>query len=89
VFFKALKQNLKIKTFVGVTPNTLKTQVWTAVPRPLRVSRIYTSQCVSLLLKWNINIVSFTLKTCKILQIICFRIVFNQFVQPLPVFVKL
>lgn len=31
VFFKALKQNLKIKTFVGVTPNALKTQVWTAL----------------------------------------------------------
>jgi hypothetical protein len=31
IFFKALKQNLKIKTFVGVTANALKTQVWTAL----------------------------------------------------------
>jgi hypothetical protein len=31
LFFKALKQNLKIKTFVGTTPNAVKTQVWTAL----------------------------------------------------------
>lgn len=30
-FFKALKQNLKIKTFVGITPNAVKTQIWTAL----------------------------------------------------------
>jgi len=31
VFFKALKQNLKIKTFVGTSANAVKTQVWTAL----------------------------------------------------------
>ncbi len=31
IFFKLLKQNLKIKTFVGTTANALKTQVWTAL----------------------------------------------------------
>jgi Transposase DDE domain len=31
LFFKALKQNLKIKTFVGTSPNALKIQVWTAL----------------------------------------------------------
>jgi hypothetical protein len=30
-FFRALKQNLKIKTFVGITPNAVKIQVWTAL----------------------------------------------------------
>ena len=30
-FFKALKQNLKIETFAGVTHNLLKTRVWTAM----------------------------------------------------------
>jgi hypothetical protein len=30
-FFRALKQNLKIKTFVGVSPNAVKIQVWTAL----------------------------------------------------------
>lgn len=31
VFFKALKQNLKIKTFVGTSENALRIQVWTAL----------------------------------------------------------
>lgn len=31
IFFKALKQNLKIKTFVGTTRNALLTQIWTAL----------------------------------------------------------
>jgi hypothetical protein len=31
LFFKALKQNLKIKTFVGTTENALKIQIWTAL----------------------------------------------------------
>lgn len=31
LFFKALKQNLKVKTFVGTSPNAVKTQIWTAL----------------------------------------------------------
>jgi len=31
VFFKELKQNLKVKTFVGTSPNALRTQIWTAL----------------------------------------------------------
>jgi hypothetical protein len=31
LFFKVLKQHLKIKTFIGTTPNALKTQIWTAL----------------------------------------------------------
>jgi hypothetical protein len=31
LFFKALKQSLKVKTFVGTTANALKTQIWTAL----------------------------------------------------------
>ena len=31
LFFKALKQNLKIKTFVGTSANAVKTQLWTAL----------------------------------------------------------
>lgn len=30
-FFKALKQSLRIKTFVGTSANALKTQIWTAL----------------------------------------------------------
>ena len=31
LFFKALKQTLKIKTFVGTSANAVRTQVWTAL----------------------------------------------------------
>ena len=31
LFFKALKQNLRLKTFVGTSANALKTQVWAAL----------------------------------------------------------
>jgi len=31
IFFKALKQNLKIKTFVGTRANAVKIQIWTAL----------------------------------------------------------
>jgi hypothetical protein len=31
LFFKALKQNLKVKTFVGTSANALKIQMWTAL----------------------------------------------------------
>jgi hypothetical protein len=31
LFFKALKQNLRIKTFVGTSPNALQIQIWTAL----------------------------------------------------------
>jgi len=31
LFFKALKQNLKVKTFVGTSENALRTQIWTAL----------------------------------------------------------
>lgn len=31
LFFKTIKQNLRIKTFVGTTPNALQVQIWTAL----------------------------------------------------------
>jgi IS4 transposase len=31
VFFKALKQNLKVKSFVGTSPNAIYIQIWTAL----------------------------------------------------------
>lgn len=31
LFFKALKQNLKIKTFVGTSANAVCIQIWTAL----------------------------------------------------------
>ena len=31
IFFKTLKQNLRVKTFVGTSPNAIKVQIWTAL----------------------------------------------------------
>jgi IS4 transposase len=31
MFFKAIKQNLRIKTFVGTSPNAVHIQIWTAL----------------------------------------------------------
>lgn len=31
LFFKALKQNLRVKTFVGTSANALHIQIWTAL----------------------------------------------------------
>lgn len=31
IFFKAIKKDLKIKTFLGTNPNAVKTQIWTAL----------------------------------------------------------
>ena len=36
LFFTALKQNLKIKTFVGTSVNALHLQIWTALIAMLR-----------------------------------------------------
>ena len=37
LFFKALKQNLTVKTFVGTSENALRIQIWTALNRPASV----------------------------------------------------
>lgn len=61
LFFKLLKQNLRIKTFVGTTPNALKTQIWTALIAILLLkylqfrSRIEWPLCrLVALLRWNL-----------------------------------
>lgn len=36
LFFKAIKQNLKINTFVGTSENAVKIQIWTALLCMLR-----------------------------------------------------
>jgi len=46
LFFKALKQNLKVKTFIGTSENALRIQIWTAfwriLWRPKPENRIFT-----------------------------------------------
>lgn len=60
-FFKILKQNLKVKTFVGTTPNALKTQIWTAlitilILKYLQLSSKWSWSMSNLvaLLRWNL-----------------------------------
>ena len=46
LFFKVLKQHLKIKTFVGTSPNALKTQIWTALIAILLIKYLqFRSKC--------------------------------------------
>ncbi len=40
LFFKALKRNLKIKTFVGTSANAAKPQIWTALYKAHREAAI-------------------------------------------------
>lgn len=42
--FKSLKQNLKIKTFVGTSANAVKTQIWTALGENKRLHRLTHSK---------------------------------------------
>ena len=61
LFFKALKQNLKIKTFVGTSANAVKIQIWTAlIAMPLlkylqlRSRLNWALSNLVALLKWNL-----------------------------------
>jgi Transposase DDE domain len=61
IFFKTLKQNLKIKTFVGSSANAVRTQIWTALIALLLVKilqfRSRFSWAISnliALLRWNL-----------------------------------
>jgi len=51
IFFKTIKQNLKIKTFVGTTANALKIQIWTALLVML-ILKILRAQA---LFKWSLS----------------------------------
>jgi IS4 transposase len=51
IFFKTLKQNLKIKTFVGTSSNALKIQIWTALIVML-ILKILKAQA---LYKWSLS----------------------------------
>jgi hypothetical protein len=61
LFFKALKQNLRIKTFVGTSANAVKVQIWTALIALLLIRYLqFRSRCAWALsnlvamLRWNL-----------------------------------
>jgi len=56
LFFKAIKQNLKIKTFVGTSENALYTQIWTALIAVLLIKYLQFKSK----LEWSLsNLVAF------------------------------
>lgn len=61
VFFKELKQNLKVKTFVGTSSNALRTQIWTALIAMLVLKYLQLKSQISwslsnlvAMLRWNL-----------------------------------
>lgn len=61
IFFKAIKQNLKIKTFVGTSSNAVHIQIWTALIAMLLVKLLQMKSRISwslskliALLRWNL-----------------------------------
>jgi IS4 transposase len=61
LFFKALKQHLRIKTFVGTTANAVQIQIWTALIAILLLKYLqFKSRCawalshLVALLRWNL-----------------------------------
>lgn len=61
LFFKAIKQNLRIKTFVGTTANAVKIQIWTALISMLllkllqfRSKIVWPLSNLVALLRWNL-----------------------------------
>jgi hypothetical protein len=61
LFFKALKQNLKIKTFIGTSANAVRIQIWTALVSMLllkylqfRSTLAWSLSNLVALLRWNL-----------------------------------
>ncbi len=61
LFFKALKQNLKIKTFVGTSANAVRIQIWTALLAMLLLKALqfrsklgWALSNLVALLRWNL-----------------------------------
>ena len=61
LFFKALKQNLKVKTFIGTSVNAVMSQIWTALIAmllvrylQLKANRPWTFSTLVALLRWNL-----------------------------------
>lgn len=61
LFFKALKQNLKVKTFVGTSDNALRIQIWTALITMLLIKLLqfkstfgWSLSNLVAMLRWNL-----------------------------------
>ncbi len=61
IFFKIIKQNLRVKTFVGTSTNAVKIQIWTALIAILLIKYLkfkskynWSMSNLVALLKWNL-----------------------------------
>ena len=61
LFFKWIKQHLRIKTFFGITPNAVKTQIWIAVTVYLLVAIVKKRLSLSASLHELLQILSLTM----------------------------
>jgi len=71
LFFKWIKQHLRIKTFYGTTPNAVKTQIWIAISVYLLIAIIKKSLNLDLKLYTILQILSLTVfEKVHILQLL-------------------
>jgi len=61
IFFKWIKQHLRIKSFYGTSPNAVKTQIWTAISVYVLVAIVRKQLKISLDLYTILQILSLTL----------------------------
>jgi len=69
IFFKTIKQHLKIKTFVGTSPNAVKMQLWTAL---IAILLLKYMKILSTFAQWSLSnliaLLRFNLFTYRNLQ---------------------
>ena len=71
IFFKWIKQHLRIKSFYGTYPNTVKTQIWIAISVYVLVAIVKKKMKIDLTLYTFLQILSVTIfEKVPILQIV-------------------
>ena len=68
LFFKAIKQNLKIKTFVGTSKNAILTQIWIALITYLLLSYARHSAKVGWTVQRIMRVIQLNLFECRSLK---------------------
>jgi IS4 transposase len=61
LFFKWIKQNLRIKAFVGTSPNAVKTQIWSAICTYVLVAIVKKRLCIDASMHAILQVLSLSL----------------------------
>ena len=80
IFFKQIKQVLKIKTFVGTSPNAVLIQVWTAMISILLLKYLQLRAKH----KWHLSNLAAMLRTHLFSKIDMWRWLHEPFIKPNP-----